>query len=64
MAGKNEEQKAAAVCNNCGTAHVVYLGPDGEIRPIGTGQGPDCTCDNADLRIISNDAAILEDVDM
>ncbi len=64
MTGENEKQKAAAVCDNCGTAHAVRLGPDGEIRPIGTGKGPACTCEEGDLRIMSNDSDVLEDVDM
>ena len=64
MVGDKETQKAAAVCNNCGTAHSVRLGPDGEIRPIGTGHGSDCTCGDGDLRIMSDDASVLENVDM
>lgn len=64
MAGKNEIQKAAAVCDNCRTALAVHLGPDGEIRPIGTGRGPACSCGNGELRIMSNDRTVLEDVDM
>ncbi|WP_440766576.1 hypothetical protein [Natronorubrum sp. DTA7] len=52
------------MCDNCGTAHAVRLGPDGEIRPIGTGQGPGCTCGDGELRIMSDDTAVLEDVEM
>ncbi|UHQ97953.1 hypothetical protein HYG81_18630 [Natrinema zhouii] len=64
MTEDNEKQRAAAVCDNCGTAHAVHLGPDGEIRPIGTGKGPACTCGDGDLRIMSDDTTVLEDVDM
>lgn len=64
MTGENEEQRAAAICDNCGTAHAVRLGPDGEIRPIGTGQGPGCTCGDGDFRILSDDATVLTDVEM
>ncbi|WP_207591616.1 hypothetical protein [Halomontanus rarus] len=62
MASDNEPRRAAAVCRNCGTAHAVRVGPDGEIRPIGTGHGTECTCGDGDLRAISDDAAVLEDV--
>lgn len=61
MATENEKRRAAAVCDNCGTAHAVRIGPDGEIRPIGTGHGPECTCGDGDLRIMSDDADVLED---
>lgn len=64
MAEENDAQRAAAVCENCGTAHAVRLGPDGEIRPIGTGRGPACSCGDENLRIMSNDSEVLEDVDM
>ncbi|ELY36283.1 hypothetical protein [Natronorubrum tibetense] len=64
MAGEDDTQRAAAVCDNCGTAHAVRLGPDGEIRPIGTGQGSGCTCGDGTLRIMSDDTAVLEDVEM
>lgn len=40
MTENTETQRAAAICDNCGTGHAVRLGPDGEIRPIGTGNGP------------------------
>ena len=64
MTNENEKQKAAAVCDNCGTAHAVRLGCDGEIQPIGTGHGSDCTCGDGELRIMSDDSSVLEDVDM
>lgn len=64
MAEEGERQRAAAVCENCGTAHAVRLGPDGEIRPIGSGRDETCTCGDGDLRILSNDGSVLEKVDM
>lgn len=64
MVEDEEKQRAAAVCENCGTAHAVRLGPNGEIQPIGSGLDTSCTCENGDLRILSNDTAVLEDVDM
>ncbi|RKD89278.1 hypothetical protein ATJ93_4111 [Halopiger aswanensis] len=64
MVDEGERQRAAAVCENCGTAHAVRLGPDGEIRPIGSERATGCTCGNGDLRILSTDATVLEDVDM
>jgi len=64
MTEDSENQRAAAVCENCGTAHAVRLGPDGEIRPIGNGRDGTCTCGDGDFRILSNDATVLEDVEM
>ena len=61
---ESENQRAVAICENCETAHAVSLGPDGEIRPIGTGRGPACSCGDGNLRIMSNDESVLEDVDM
>lgn len=61
---EEENQRAVAVCENCETAHAVCLGPDGEIRPIGSGRGTACSCGDGELRIMSNDASVLEDVDM
>ncbi len=63
VADEEENQRAVAMCENCETAHAVRLGPDGEIRPIGSGRGPACSCEDGDLRLMSNDASVLEDVD-
>jgi len=64
MTEDGENQRAVAVCENCETAHAVRLGSDGEIRPIGTGRGPACSCREGELRIMSEDTSVLEDVDM
>lgn len=64
MTVDTETERAAAVCDNCGTAHVVHLGPDGEIQPIGIGKKPACTCGDGDLRIMSDATTVLEDEDM
>ena len=63
MTERDETRRAAAVCESCGTAQAVRLGPDGEIQPIGTGHGPECTCGNETLQIIGNDAAVTEDAE-
>ncbi len=63
MTEDGETHRAVAVCENCETAYAVRLGPDGEIRPIGTGRGPDCTCGDGDFRIMSDDASVHEDAD-
>ncbi|APX97277.1 hypothetical protein [Natronorubrum daqingense] len=63
MTERDEAQRAAAVCESCGTAHAVRLGPDGEIQPIGTGHGPKCTCGNETLQIMSTDAVVMEDAE-
>lgn len=63
MAGKNEKHRAAAICKNCGTAHAVRIGSDGEIYPIGTGQRPACTCGNGDFHLMSDDTDIQDNVD-
>ncbi len=63
MGDDNKSRRAAAICENCGTAHSVRIGPEGDVRPIGTGQGPQCSCDDGDLHVLSDDADILADVD-
>lgn len=53
-----EKQRAAAICDNCGTVHAVRLSADGEIRPLGTGNGADCTCEDGDLRVMDHETTI------
>lgn len=62
MARENEDHRAAAICKNCGTVHAARVGSDGEIYPIGTGQGPDCTCGDGDFHLVSDDADIQDTV--
>lgn len=62
MVDENETRRAAAICDNCGTAHSVRIGPEGDVRPIGTGQGTECTCGSNDFRILSDDADLVSDV--
>ncbi|PCR90582.1 hypothetical protein CP557_08690 [Natrinema ejinorense] len=64
MASNNEIQKVVVVCDNCGTGLTAHFDPDGEIRLIWTRRGPACSCRNDELRIMSNDRTVLEDVDM
>lgn len=61
MVDGDEEQHAIAVCENCGTAHAARIGPDGEIRPISTGQGNDCTCGESDFQVFSDDEKLMAD---
>lgn len=56
----SEINRAAAICENCGTAHSVRIGPEGEIRPIGTGRGTECTCGDGDLHILSDDSSLTD----
>ncbi|AEH39028.1 hypothetical protein Halxa_0427 (plasmid) [Halopiger xanaduensis SH-6] len=63
MGNEDEKRRAAAVCESCGTAHAVRLGSDGEIQPIGSELANSCTCGNGDLRILSADKTVLDDVD-
>lgn len=58
-----EKERAAAICDNCGTVHAVSLGPDGETRSLGTGNEVDCTCEDGDLRIMKHDATITDGED-
>lgn len=48
-------RRAAAICKNCDAAHSVRIGPEGEIRPIGTGGGTECPCGDGDSRVLSDD---------
>lgn len=63
MANGDENRRAAAICENCGTAHSVRIGPEGEILPIGTGRGPECTCGDGDFRIVSDDSDLVTDAE-
>lgn len=56
-------QRAAAICKNCETAHSVRIDEDGVIIPIGTGKGPECSCGEADFRVFTNDADVLDDIE-
>lgn len=58
-----KKQRAAAICDNCGSVHAVRLRADGEIRPLGTGNGTDCTCEDSDLRIMDHDTTIPDGED-
>lgn len=63
MSDEAESRRAAAICENCGTAFSVRIGPEGDVRPIGTGQGADCTCGDGNFRVLSDDADLLTDVE-
>lgn len=63
MDDEEESRRAAAVCENCGTAHSVRIGPVGDVRPIGTGQGTGCTCGNGNFRVLSDDKDLLTDIE-
>lgn len=63
MANESDTKRAAAICEQCGAATAVRVDSDGKIRPIGSGTGECCTCENADLRIMNDDSDILEDVE-
>jgi hypothetical protein len=45
--------KAAARCEECGSAFVVWVLPDGGIRPIGIDGG--CSCGGSGFRVLSED---------
>jgi hypothetical protein len=54
------KQRAAAVCDNCGTIHPIRIKRDGEIRLIGSAKKSGCPCEDPNFRILSNDASALE----
>ncbi|WP_247728626.1 hypothetical protein [Halovivax limisalsi] len=53
-------QRAAAICETCGTVHAVRRRSDGEIRPLGIGSEAGCPCGDGDLRIMDTDTALPE----
>lgn len=57
------KQRAAAVCDNCGTIHAVHIGRDGEIRLIGSAAQSGCTCEESDFRLLSDNTTALEEGD-
>lgn len=59
MTDEAESERAAAICENCETIHAAHIGPEGDIRPIGTRQ---CTCEAGDLRIVRTDTDVLDEV--
>ena len=63
MGEEETSRRAAAICESCETVHSVRIGPDGGVRPIGTGQGAECTCGDTDFRVISEDRELLSDVE-
>ncbi|ELY55078.1 hypothetical protein [Natronococcus jeotgali] len=59
---RNEEvERAAAICEGCGDAIAVRVEADGQLRPIGSGTGECCACDEPDLRVMDDAAEILDD---
>jgi len=43
-------ERAAAICEHCGTCHVVRVRPEGSVRVIGT--DGHCKCGEDDYRIL------------
>lgn len=53
MADKDQLEREAAICENCGAATAVRVSPDGNIRPIGGMKGS--CCEDSTLRIMNED---------
>ena len=62
MGEPRETKRAAAICTHCGSVQSVRIGSNGDVKPIGTGLGTDCTCGNSDFRVLSEDDGVLADV--
>jgi hypothetical protein len=52
MSGETENRRAAAICEQCGSCHVVRIKPDGTVRVIGTSGG--CGCGADDYHILGS----------
>ena len=63
MGSEEETNHAVAICKNCGAVHAARVGKDGDVRPISTGQGRDCTCGDGDFRIHSSDKNLTSSLD-
>lgn len=45
-----QPRRAAAICEDCGSCHVVRVRPDGTIRVIGTNGS--CECGGSEYRVL------------
>lgn len=63
MGEDSRTRRAAAICEQCGTAHSVKIDGDGEVFPLGTGAGPKCSCGESQFQILSDDEDILKDIE-
>lgn len=54
MTSEREARRAAAICEHCGSCHVVRIKADGTVRVIGTNGS--CECGGSDYRILGADA--------
>lgn len=59
-AGKQEKERVAAICENCGTVHAANIGSGGEVRPIGSKQ---CQCGDGEFRILEDTPDGFEETD-
>ncbi|WP_255192610.1 hypothetical protein [Natronobeatus ordinarius] len=55
MAGADERDKSAAICETCGETVVVWVWPEGEIQPVGV-PDPSC-CDDPEFQVLGTDPA-------
>lgn len=52
MTDEGDNQRAAAICEQCGSGHVVRVRPDGSVRVIGT--SGTCACGGSDYHILGS----------
>lgn len=50
MTEQGDTRRAAAICEHCGSCHVVRIEPDGTVRVIGTNGS--CGCGESDYRVL------------
>ncbi len=58
MSGKSTNQRAAALCEQCGSCHVVRIKPNGSVRVIGT--SGECSCGADDYHILGPEGPELD----
>lgn len=63
MLEDEDTKRAVAICERCEAVHSVRIGADGNVLPIGTGQGSECNCGDGEFRVLSESETVQSSVD-